>query len=122
VEAPDLKTVEAVLVQLRITVAGEDARTRHLDGKAAQVLTFSGVLLALTATLGGVALTTSLPGWARVLEGAFFGLALTFFLGACVISVRASSPAQFLDLDEDALEAFLTEPKLRLPTWRVQGD
>jgi hypothetical protein len=119
---PDAETVVAILEQVRLSVAGEDERARHLDSKAAQLLTFSGVVLALTGTLGGLALSAHLAGAARVLAGVFFIGALVVLLIAAVCALVAFRPAQYLGLDEDALEKFTEAPKIYLPAWRVRGD
>jgi hypothetical protein len=119
---PDPKTVAAILEQVRFSVAGEDERARHLDSKAAQLLTFSGVVLALTGTLGGLTLSANLTGAVRVLAGVFFVGALVILLIAAVFALIAFRPAQYLGLDEDALEKFTEPPNVYLPPWRIRGD
>lgn len=119
---PDPESVGALLDQARLAVAGEDGRARHLDSKAAQLLTFSGVVLALTGTLGGIALSTDLAGTARVLAGVFFVGALAVLLVGAVFALIAFRPAEYLDLDEDALEELTRPPAIYLPPWRIRGD
>jgi hypothetical protein len=114
--------IEAMLEQVRLSVAGEADRGHHIDEKAGQLLGFVGILLTLAIALGSSALDPKALGSDLKLGGWFFIAAAGLFLVAALSGVLAQMPSAYYELDERALESFTERPRVSQPRWQVQGD
>jgi hypothetical protein len=119
-EDPQLNsaTVEVLLDTAWRIAASEDTRRDQINGKATSLVSFSAVVVSLTASLGGGLLDQADSGWALGL----FLASLSALVGAVGVAIFVLLPRELLTFSTAHVRALPDWPEITKSPDQVRGE